>query len=587
MPDINRYLAIRSAGGGRLTADGERIVFITNITGVPQAWSLPAGGGWPTQLTFDDQRVAGAAPSPVDADLVVFSRDDGGNERMQIHAVGVDGSGERPLSLDPSLIHRFGEFGPDGEWFAMCHNRRNGVDFDLAVVGMDGSERPVAEMDGWNVVADVSEDGTRALVGHFPSNVHGEIRIVDLDTGAVTALTDGEPAFEAPVGFGAGGAVFAVTDRDGEYRRALRIAGGERSVFGPDDADVDALAVEGGTGAIAWNEGGRSRLAWFDARTLEMGDEIPLPLGVVGGLDIAADGTMLITLSGSASPSDVWRVSGTHLERVTHSSTAGIDPASFVEPDVVAIPSFDGLEVPAWVYRPREVDRPPVIVAVHGGPEAQERVGFNPVYQYLVAAGFAVVAPNVRGSAGYGKTYMALDDVHKRPDSVADLVEVGHWVRSRDDLDGGRMAVMGGSYGGFMVLAALTEAPDLWAAGVDIVGIANFVTFLENTGSYRRALREAEYGSLETDREFLEEISPIHKADRITAPLLVIHGANDPRVPLGEAEQIVERVEANGKPVELLVFDDEGHGVVKLKNRTVAYGRVVEFLSGHLGMAGE
>ena len=583
MPDIHRYLSIRAATSGVLTADGEHIAFITNITGVPQVWSIPAGGGWPTQLTFDDHRVAGLTASPTDPSLVAFSRDDGGNERMQIHAVGVDGSGERPLAWDPAVIHRFGEFGPDGEWFAICHNRRNGVDFDLAVVGMDGSERLVTEMAGWNVVADVSDDGSTALVGHFPSNVQGEIRLVDLETGETTSLSEGDPAFEAPVVFGADGAVFAVTDRNGEYWRALRIiAGGKRTVFGPDDADVDALAVEGATGAMAWNDGGRSRLSWFDAATLEMGGEIALPLGVVGGLDIAEDGSMLISCSGSASPSDVWRVTGTEAERVTRSSTAGIDPASFVEPEVVAIASFDGLEVPAWVYRPQGVVRPPVIVSVHGGPESQERVGFNAVYQYLVAAGFAVVAPNVRGSSGYGKTYMSLDDVAKRPDSVRDLIEVGEWVRSRTDLDGSRMAVMGGSYGGYMVLAALTEAPGLWAAGVDIVGIANLVTFLENTGSYRRALREAEYGSLETDRALLDEISPIHKADRIAAPLLVIHGANDPRVPLGEAEQIVERVEANGKPVELLVFDDEGHGVVKLKNRVVAYGRVVEFLSDHL-----
>ena len=292
--------------------------------------------------------------------------------------------------------------------------------------------------------------------------------------------------------------------------------------------------------------------------------------------------TLVRNPSGAASPSDVWRVRGTGLERVTSSSTAGIDPVSFVEPEVVVVPSFDGLEVPAWVYRPAGVERPPVIVSVHGGPEAQERVGFNPVYQYLVAAGYAVVAPNVRGSSGYGKSYLALDDVEKRPDSVRDLIGMGEWVRSQPDLDGDRMAVMGGSYGGFMVLAALTEAPGLWAAGVDIVGIANFVTFLENTGSYRRALREAEYGSLAHDREFLESISPIHKADRVAAPLLVIHGANDPRVPLGEAHQIVEKVEANGTPVELIVFDDEGHGVVKLANRKVAYGRVVVFLDEHL-----
>ena len=213
----------------------------------------------------------------------------------------------------------------------------------------------------------------------------------------------------------------------------------------------------------------------------------------------------------------------------------------------------------------------------HGNP-AQERVGFNPLYQFLLASGYAVAAPNVRGSSGYGKTYMGLDDVRLRMDSVRDLEAVGRWIAGRHDLEGSRMALFGGSYGGFMVLAGLATSPDLWAAGVDIVGIANYVTFLENTGDYRRALREAEYGSLEHDREFLESISPTSMVDDIVAPLLVIHGANDPRVPLGEATQIVDRLRELGRTVDLMVFDDEGHGLVKLPNRRKAYRRVAEFL---------
>ncbi|MCJ7725969.1 MAG: alpha/beta fold hydrolase, partial [Acidimicrobiia bacterium] len=242
---------------------------------------------------------------------------------------------------------------------------------------------------------------------------------------------------------------------------------------------------------------------------------------------------------------------------------------------------FDGLMIPVWVY-PSAGDGG-VIVSVHGGPEAQERPGFNPIYQYLLAAGYTIVAPNVRGSSGYGRTYLSLDDRRKRMDSVADLNAVGHWVAADGRFGGARMAVMGGSYGGFMVLAALATDPDLWAAGVDIVGIANFVTFLENTGDYRRSLREAEYGSLAEDREFLEAISPTSMVDRITAPLLVLHGANDPRVPLGEAEQIVGRLRELKRDVDLVVFEDEGHGIVKLANRRVAYRRIVDFLGEHLG----
>lgn len=585
MPDLQRYLDIRSSGGGRFTADGETVVFVTNITGVPQAWAMPRAGGWPTQLTFADQRIGGVAPSPTDSALVVFSRDDGGNERMQLHTVDPSGFDERDLVVDPDVIHRFGEFGPDGSWFVFCDNRRNGVDFDLYVRTLEGDERLVAHLDGWNSAVDVSPDGTKALVGHFESNVDGTLWLVDLETGEVEDLTPHEgDVLHAPVGFTEEGDILFVSDRDDEFRRAHRIRDGEIETFGP-TADIDALVVEHGVGAIAWNDNGRTRVAWLDPAALTVGDEIEMPLGVAGGFDVAPDGSrMVFTMSASTAPGDVWEmpVGETIPTRVTRSSTAGIDPATFVEPSLETIESFDGLEVPMWIYRPEGVGRPPVIVSVHGGPEAQERVGFNPIYQYLVASGYAVVAPNVRGSSGYGKTYLSLDDVHKRMDSVEDLNSIGRWIRASNDFDGERMAVMGGSYGGFMVLAALTSAPELWAAGVDIVGIANFVTFLENTGAYRRALREAEYGSLETDREFLESISPINHVDEIAAPLLVIHGANDPRVPLGEAQQIHDRLVELGRPVELLVFSDEGHGIVKLPNRRVAYGKVVEFLDGHL-----
>ncbi|MDX1690773.1 MAG: S9 family peptidase [Acidimicrobiia bacterium] len=585
MPDLQRYLDIRSAGSGRLTADGSRLVFVTNITGVPQAWSMPAGGGWPVQLTFADHRVGGVAPSPTDPSLVVFTRDSGGNERMQIHGVDPSGFGEHDLVVDPDVIHRFGEFGRDGSWFVFCDNRRNGVDFDLYLRTLGGDESLVAELEGWNVVADVAPDGSSALVGHFASNVDGSVLLVDLASGGVRDLTPHDaPTLNAPAGFTDEGDVLFVSDRDGEFRRAYRHRDGEVEAFGP-DADVDGLVVDRGVAAIAWNDGGRTRVAWFNPITLLVEDEIELPMGVAGGFEVAPEGDrMLFTLSGAASPADVWEIDagGAEPRRVTRSSTAGIDPGSFVEPTLVTVESFDGLEVPVWSYRPEGVERPPVVVSVHGGPEAQERVGFNPIYQYLVASGYAVLAPNVRGSSGYGKTYMSLDDVHKRMDSVEDLNAVGRWVRDAPDLDGDRMAVMGGSYGGFMVLAALTSAPELWAAGVDIVGIANFVTFLENTGDYRRSLREAEYGSLEHDREFLESVSPINHVEEIVAPLLVIHGANDPRVPLGEARQIHDRLRDLGRPVELLVFDDEGHGIVKLANRRIAYGRVVDFLGEHL-----
>ncbi|MFT4932055.1 MAG: dipeptidyl aminopeptidase/acylaminoacyl peptidase, partial [Natronomonas sp.] len=270
-------------------------------------------------------------------------------------------------------------------------------------------------------------------------------------------------------------------------------------------------------------------------------------------------------------------------ERWTNAATAGIPRETFVEPQLIHYETFDGRSIPAFFSLPRDVDgEVPVVVDIHGGPESQRRPSFNPVKQYFLNRGYAYFEPNVRGSTGYGRAYTHLDDVEKRMDSVRDLRAGVEWLHDRDAVDPDRIAAMGGSYGGFMVLAALTEYPDLWAAGIDIVGIANFVTFLENTGDWRRELREAEYGSLEEDREFLESISPINHVGKIEAPLFVLHGANDPRVPLGEAEQIVEELEDRGVPVRKLVFEDEGHGFAKLENRIEAYRAVVGFLDEHV-----
>ncbi len=249
-------------------------------------------------------------------------------------------------------------------------------------------------------------------------------------------------------------------------------------------------------------------------------------------------------------------------------------------PELVRFPSFDGLEVPAFVYRPVAADgRRPVVVNLHGGPESQYQPGFTGLTQYLVACGFAVVAPNVRGSTGYGKRYQHLDDVDRRLDAVADLAALHEWLATCEDLDEDRAALYGGSYGGYLVLAGLAFQPERWAAGVDVVGISSLTTFLERTSDWRRRFREREYGSLVADRDLLEAASPITHIDRMRAPLFIIHGANDPRVPLSEAEQIHDALTSRGVRAELLVYDDEGHGLAKLANRIDAYPRVVAFLA--------
>ena len=324
------------------------------------------------------------------------------------------------------------------------------------------------------------------------------------------------------------------------------------------------------------NVDGYSRLELRDGRTLELDAEVPLP-----GRGVAEDaglpkpvftpdgGALVYGFSSPVEPGDVWayEVETGETRRLTrtHDEVDGL-----VEPELHRFESFDGESVPLYLY---ENEGRPVVIDIHGGPESQERPLWNRLIQWFVANGYAVAAPNVRGSTGHGRRYEHLDDVEKRLDSVSDLAALQDW------LGADRPAVLwGGSYGGYMVLAGLAFHPDRWAAGVDIVGISSLVTFLENTSPYRRAFREREYGSLERDRDFLESVSPLTHVERIRAPLFVIHGANDPRVPVSEAEQLQATLSERGIPCELLVYDDEGHGLKKLKNRLDAYPRAVDFL---------
>ncbi len=262
-------------------------------------------------------------------------------------------------------------------------------------------------------------------------------------------------------------------------------------------------------------------------------------------------------------------------------SVRSVVPKDMMVPaELIHFNSFDGLNVPAYLFLPTKQlnGQYPVVINIHGGPESQYRPGFSPLTQYFVSKGFAVLAPNVRGSTGYGKAYQALDDKRMRLDSVKDLAWLHRWIDDDERLDGRRVALMGGSYGGYMVLAGLAFYPDLWVAGIDIVGIANLVTFLENTSPYRRKLREHEYGSLERDKSFLKKVSPINSINSVSAPLMIIHGANDPRVPLNEAEQVYEALTKRGIECELHVYLDEGHGIAKLKNRLDIYPKVSRFL---------
>lgn len=594
--DIERYLNVRSAGAPTISPDGDRLAFLLDTTGVPQVWLLDAAESWPDQLTFYDERITFVDYSPTNPEIA-FGMDKGGNERQQFYRLDPHNGEVMPLTDRPDAKHRWGGWSHDGSRFAFTSNRRDNAVFDVYV--QDRGEygeaaRLLHAGDGWLTATGWSHDDTRVAVHQAYSNYDQDVYVLDVESGDVRHVTphEGDVRYLGVEWGPTGEAIYLTTDLDADtmYLARLDLESLEiELVYEGGDWNVEGVAVDQDSGRIAFsrNVEGYTDLTiaeFVDETTIEPVADPDLPDGVFGGFSFGPDGHR-IAFGGSASSLNanayVTDTETGTTTRWTRASTAGISPDSFVEPEVVHFESFDGLEIPSYFSRPESDEPSPVIVDIHGGPESQRRPSFNPVKQYFLANGYAVFEPNVRGSTGYGKAYTRLDDKRKRMDSVADIEAGVGWLRDRPDVDPDRIVALGGSYGGFMVLAALTEYPDLWAAGVDVVGIANFVTFLENTGDWRRKLREAEYGSLDDDRDFLESISPINTIDRIRAPLLVLHGANDPRVPVGEAEQIAEEA-AKHVPVETVIFDDEGHGFSKLENRIEAYRTVVDFLDTHL-----
>jgi dipeptidyl aminopeptidase/acylaminoacyl peptidase len=606
---IDRFLNIRAATGPTFSPDGRFVAFLTNITGVTQLWQVPLTGGWPVQLTFTRDSVRAAAYNPIRHELI-FSMDAGGNERAQLyllrglgasdHGLG-DGWDSTDLTHQPKAVHLFGDWSHDGERFAFSANRTRPARFDVYAQKLgEKTARLLAKgPGGFYGSAGWSPDDRHLLLAHLESNFNQNLDLLEVATGKVRRLTPhkGEVQYHSPHWSADGKAVYCSSTFGGRDKTGVAridVGTGKLTWVATPEHEVDAVVPSRKGRWLAWtvNAGGRTELKLRDLKTGRNYDA-GLPLGVASGLTFAPDESRLaFVFSGPRANPDVWLwelpldrgEAKRALRQLTFSSRAGIPFPTLPEPELIHYKTFDGRMIPAWFYPAKGKDGrlPPVLVNPHGGPESQTRASFNPLYPFFVQHGYAVLAPNVRGSSGSGTAYMNLDNTTKRLDSVKDLAHAAYWLRDSRKGDPKRLAVYGGSYGGFMVLAAVTNYPDLWAAGIDVVGIANFVTFLENTGPYRRAHREAEYGNLREHRKFLEEISPIHKVDRIKCPLMVIHGANDPRVPIGEAEQIVAALRKRKVPVEYLRYEDEGHGLAKLKNRLDAYPKMVAFLGRYL-----
>jgi len=581
--------------------DEGRLLVLYDGTGTRQVNEVAPDGTWRALTDLDE--TAQAARFIPGSRQVVVQHDSGGDERGQLSVVNLDDPGVppalTPLVHDPEFKHNLVDAKPDRVLFTT--NRRNGTDFDLVAHELSsGAETVLYEGGGWVMAVSPSPDDKWIVLSlaSAPANSM-QLLLVDTTTRAVTALTpDDAHNDQQVVSWLPSSSGFVVASDSGRDRMALRqydvAEAAWTDLLVDDEHDLAGWVCPDGEHLLVGvtDDGGVS-LALHKLEDGELISALGLPPGGCAARMMmtpdplwSTDGTFaVLTYTSPVRPQTVFRytLATGELQEVRPPESTEV-PAELTHPESHRVPSFDGEQVPVFVYRPTGPDLGYTVVHVHGGPEGAAMRGWTPVVAGLAAAGHTVVVPNVRGSAAYGKRWYSLDDRELRLDSVKDLAAIHAWLSSIG-CDPARTALWGGSYGGYMVLAGLAFQPSLWAAGVDIVGIASLVTFLENTSDYRRATREREYGYLATDREFLESASPLSRVDDMRAPLLVIHGANDPRVPLSEAEQITDALTKRGVPCQLLVYPDEGHGLAKLKNKLDAYLQALTFLREHLTTA--
>ncbi|HEU0306192.1 MAG TPA: S9 family peptidase [Lysobacter sp.] len=612
---LNRYQNTRGAGLAGWTRDG-CLLISTRFGETAQAHRVCQPMGMREQLTFYPEPVAGLVPAPATAwrDGFVFAKDRGGDEFSQLYWFDYT-SRSTTLLTDGKRSQNGGTvLSRDGGLMAYASTARNGTDRDVWIRDTrSGQARTLVAEGGTWTPLDFSPDGKRLLVMRYVSAAESYPGVVDVESGKLEMFpVDGGKAAFGGFAFAPDGrAVYFVSDEplrtDGGVGQAQEFqtlrhhdpATGKFEVLTrgiPWDVDGFTIAEDGRHLAYVTNEDGISRLhvlALPSHREVKLPD---LPIGVIGGFNFSPDGKRLaLALNSATSPSDVYVVDldGAKLVRWTQSEVGGLDAGRFVAPTLIRYPTFDTVDgkqrtIPAFYYRPANVPagkKLPVVISIHGGPEGQSLPTFNPGAQFLAnELGVAMLVPNVRGSSGYGKTYLSLDNAERREDSVKDIGALLDWIAKQPELDASRVAVQGGSYGGYMVLASLMHYSDRIRAGVDVVGISDFTTFLTNTESYRRDLRRAEYGDERTPemQKVFAEISPARHPQRIRSRLFVAQGKNDPRVPYTEAEQIVKAVRGNGQPVWYLLFNDEGHGFRKKANADYYGAATILFWQQHL-----
>ena len=590
---VARMGAIGFSYGGVFSPGGDRVAFVANASGVPNVWMADSDGGNLRQVTDLEDQVNGVSWSPT-ADTLAIDVAPGGGLNRQIYLMPAAGGEMQLITAGGQVNNWLVNWSDDGRYlsYSSSAESENGMDCWL-YDAESGASRLIAKNRGIGVCV-LSPGNRYAAVWRMVSRGNTDLYLVDLESGEEQHLTPhvGVAVSEYAIFVDDDTLVFG-TNVDREMLALARVAitdgkaGPFEILLGRDDAELAAIEhLADGRLLLNWNAAGRSELAYYDLATGEMTPGPALPAEIAGSPEPAADGRQaLITVSGAATPTDVWLldVADGAFTQISQTPHEGVDLATLVRPELRTYPAHDGLELSGWYYRPAGAQAPgPMVLSFHGGPEGQERPVFRATYQALLSRGIAVFAPNVRGSSGFGKTFVNLDNGALRLDGIRDIEATVKYVTGAGLAAAGRIGIMGGSYGGYMVMAGITEYPDMFAAGANLFGIVNFETFFANTEPWMAAISTVEYGDPATEAELLQQLSPIHRIDRIVTPTIVLHGANDTNVPVVEAEQVVENLQARGVPVKYVLFPDEGHGWGKVENRITSDVEIVRWFETHL-----
>lgn len=599
---LSQYSNARSATLADWTPDGNGLLIRTRFADTVQLHQVGQPLGMRKQLTFFAEPVSGGSYQPgKDSRGFVYSRDNGGDENYQLYFFET-ATGKSTLLTDGISRNQAPRWAPGGRFLMYSSSRRNNIDFDVYLRELaTGAERRVYDSKGSFSTLDIAADEKSALLMQYVSATESRLFLLDIASGQARSLNigTGRVSYGEALFSKDGKGIYLTLDAGSEFQQLgyYDLSKGRLHNLTPDlnwDVGSIALSDDGNLLAYSVNEDGLDRVYVLDVAARKQMKAPVLPPAVLSGLAFSPDSQKLaVSFTAANAPSDayVFELKSGTFTRWTESEIGGLDSAQLLLPELVHYPTFDQVngsprQIPAFVYKPKTVTgKLPVVISIHGGPEGQYRPAFSEFAQYLSSeVGVAFIAPNVRGSSGYGKSYLELDNGFKREDSVKDIGALLDWIASQPDLDKDRVLVMGGSYGGYMTLASLTHYNDRLKGGIDIVGISHFVTFLSNTKGYRADLRRVEYGDEREPamREFMEKIAPLNNAGKITVPLFVVQGLNDPRVPASEAEQIVSKVRANKGEVWYLLAKDEGHGFAKKGNREFYQAAAVSFIRKHL-----